>query len=61
MICEHQPARHASGSGITHALLVILIILVAVLLSVLLYINRERVHANVQPLVNRKKENQIRI
>ena len=51
LICESKPHATA-GSGITHVLLIILIILVGVLITALLYINREKVKANVQPLVS---------
>jgi len=38
----------SNGSGITHTLLVILIILIACLLATLLYIHKEKVHSNIQ-------------
>jgi len=42
--------RHSAsiGSGTTHTLLVILIILISCLLAVLLYIHKEKVHSNFQ-------------
>lgn len=46
---HHQ--AHVS-SGVTQTLLIILIILVLVLLMALLYIHKERVHRNVQPLID---------
>jgi hypothetical protein len=38
----------STGSSMTHTLLVILIILIACLLATLLYIHKEKVHANIQ-------------
>lgn len=40
--------KTSGGSGITHTLLVILIILIACLLAALLYIHKEKVHSNLQ-------------
>lgn len=61
LMCDTQTNRyhnmnyhHSSsvGSGVTHTLLVILIILVLCLLVALLWINKERVHSNVKPLID---------
>ena len=46
-----DPSQHV-GSGITHTLLIILIILVICLLATLLYLNKEHVHNNVKPLID---------
>ena len=49
--CPPLAADSTQGST-THALLTILIMLTAVLLAVVIYVNRERVKSNVRPLVN---------
>ena len=46
------PHNLHSGNGITHTLLVILIILILVLLGALLYIHKEKVQSNVKPLID---------
>ena len=49
---HHSYSSASSGNGITHTLLVILILLILILLGALLYIHKERVHANVKPLID---------
>ena len=49
---NHSQHRTQNTNSITHTLLVILIILVLCLLVALLYINKERVHSNVKPLID---------
>jgi len=45
--------HHGSvGNSVTHTLLIILIILVLCLLVAILWINKERVHSNVKPLID---------